>query len=577
MKYIIIGGVAGGATAAARIRRIDEKSDIILIEKRHHISYANCGLPYYLGNVITERKDLFVKTADDFQKRFNVQVMTETEALSIDSEKKSVKIRTPKGVEKDLTFDKLLLSPGAKPVKPKLKGIEMPGIFTLRNVGDTDQIKAYIGKCICKKECSNKKVVIVGAGFIGLEMAENLKNQGMDVSIVEMGSQIMNPVDFCMASFIQNHLIEKEVNLKLNEQVESFEYTSIDDCFPINVKLKSGNNLKADMVIFSIGVRPEISLIKNTDIKLGETGGIWVDQYLRTSVKDIFAVGDAVEFPHPITGRPWLNYLAGPANRQARIAATNMVRGCIDKYEGSIGTSIAKVFDLTVAVTGLIGRRLRELNIKYMATHTVSCSSASYYPDSNPMIIKLTYSPANGQLFGAQIVGRTGVDKRIDMFSMIIKKKGTVMDLMEIEQAYAPPYSSAKDPAAIAGYVATNAFTKEMPVLTWKKMFRELHGMGTIKNLRILDVRTPEEYKDNYIEGTENFPLDDLRDHLNELDKNQPILVFCKVGLRGYLALDILKGNGFKKVYNLTGGVTVYNSASKVWIKNKKHFEVVTQ
>ena len=572
MKYVIIGGVAGGATAAARMRRIDEKSEITLIEKRHHISYANCGLPYYLGNVIAERKELFVKTASEFQKRFNVKVMTETEALSIDAENKSIKIRTSKGDVKDLTYDKLLLSPGAKPVKPKLPGVGLSGIFTLRNVGDTDHIKAYINENIAKKKCPNKKAVIVGAGFIGLEMAENLMNQGLDVTIVEMAGQVMNPMDFCMASFIQSHLIEKGVHLKLNEQVQSFEPTLPDDCIPINIKLKSGNTIKTDMVILSIGVRPETSLTKNTDIKLGETGGIWVDQYLRTSVKDIFAVGDAVEFPHPITGRPWLNYLAGPANRQARIAATNMVRGCIDRYEGSICTAIAKVFDLTVAVSGLISKRLNQVDMKFMATHTVSSSNAGYYPGACQMIIKLTYSPDDGQLFGAQVIGKTGVDKRIDQFAMIIKRKGTVRDLMQIEQAYAPPFSSAKDSAAIAGYVATNAFTKEMPVLTWKKMFRQLHGLGAIKNLRILDVRTPEEYKENTIDGTENLPLEDLRDRLKELDPNQPTLVFCKVGLRGYLASNILRGNGFKEVYNLTGGITIYNSASKAWIDNKMHF-----
>lgn len=555
MKHIIIGGVAGGATAAARIRRIDEQAEITMIEKRHHISYANCGLPYYLGNVITERTNLFVKTAADFKTRFNVEVKIQTEVLSINSEDKTVLIQNPDGSKENLPYDKLLLSPGAIPVIPPLKGINLPGIFTLRNVADTDNIKEYI------EHEKVKRAVIVGAGFIGLEMAENFKNNGIDVTIVEMANQVMGPLDFSMAALVRENLLQNGVKLMLNEQVQSFEANQQNGQSEIKTNLLSGIDIYADMVILSIGVRPQTELAEKANIKLGVTKGIRVDKYLQTSIKDIYAVGDAIEYPHPITKEPWLNYLAGPANRQARVAATNMVRGNTDTYEGSIGTSIAKIFDQQVAVTGLVGKKLKQLNTKYKATATCSSSNADYYPGALKIAIKLTFSVPDGKLLGAQVVGQKGVDKRIDQLALLIKKGGTVQDLMEIEHAYAPPFSSAKDPIAIAGYVATNVLTGEMSILNWREMYASLHNNGNVKNLRILDVRTKEEVDEDPVPGTENIPLDELRDRLNELDTNQAILVYCLVGLRGYLAFRILQKNGFKEVYNLTGGMKIYKSA----------------
>lgn len=558
MKHVIIGGVAGGATAAARIRRIDEKAEITLIEKNHHISYANCGLPYYLGGVITERQKLFVKTAQDFKQRFNIDVKLQHEALSIDTKAKTILVRDAFGYEKILSYDKLLLSPGANPVKPPLKGIDLPGIFTLRSVGDTDQIKAYIEKH------EVKRAVVVGAGFIGMEMAENFKQKNIDVTVIEMANQVMGPLDFCMAALVQRSLKENGIHLMMNKQVCVFKSNNE----VLTLEFKSGEKMDTDLVILSIGVRPQTELAVQAGLKIGETGGIWVNQFLQTSDKDIYAVGDAIEFPHPITKKPWLNYLAGPANRQARLVATNMVRGNEQIYEGSIGTSIAKIFDLTAASTGFSSKVLRKLNIPFLASTTCSDSNAGYYPGASRMMIKMLYSPRDGRIYGAQIVGQKGVDKRIDQIALLIKLGGKVNDLMELEHAYAPPFSSAKDPIAIAGYVATNVLTKEMPILTWKDMYQSIHGEGKIKDLTIVDLRTVEEYENDTIEGTVNIPLDELRNRLDELNPNQPILVFCMVGRRGYLGQKILFGNGFKKVYNLTGGMKLYEPAVAAYEEN---------
>jgi NADPH-dependent 2,4-dienoyl-CoA reductase/sulfur reductase-like enzyme len=350
MKYAIIGGVAGGATAAARLRRIDEQAEIILLEKGKYISYANCGLPYYIGGVIAEREKLLVQTPASFGKRFRIDVRVENEVIAIDPEKKTLTIRKADGKEYEETYDKLLLSPGANPVKPPLEGIDSEGIFTLRNVEDTDRIKAYI------TDKQVKRAVVVGAGFIGLEMAENLHHAGVAVSVVEMGNQVMAPIDFSMAAPIHRHLIEKGVSLYLEEGVTRFRRTEEE----ITVFLKSGKTIPADMVLLSIGVRPATALAQQAGLELGETGGIRVDEHLETSVKDIYAVGDAIEYPHPLTGKPWLNYLANPANRQGRIVADNMALGNTTSYEGAIGTSIAKVFDMTVASTGLAAKRLKQ-------------------------------------------------------------------------------------------------------------------------------------------------------------------------------------------------------------------------
>ena len=426
MKYVIIGGVAGGATAAARLRRVDEMSEIILLEKGKYISYANCGLPYYIGGIIEERGKLLLQTPESFGRRFRIDVRVENEATAIDTEKRTVLIRRADGSEYEETYDKLLLSPGSTPVRPPLEGIDLDGIFTLRNVEDTDNIKRYI------TEKQVKRAVVVGAGFIGLEMAENLHHAGVAVSVVEMGNQVMAPIDYSMAAPIHQHLADKGVSLYLEEGVTGFSR----DENGLTAHLKSGKSIVADMVLLSIGVRPATALAKAAGIKTGETGGIWVDSYLQTSAKDVYAVGDAIEFPHPLTGKPWLNYLANPANRQGRIVADNMALGNSVKYEGAIGTSIAKVFDLTVASTGLAAKRLKQMEMDYRSSVTHSSSHAGYYPDALPLTLKLTFHPTTGKLYGAQCVGYEGVDKRIDQIAQLIKRGGTVYDLTLTEHTY---------------------------------------------------------------------------------------------------------------------------------------------
>ena len=548
MKIIIVGGVAGGATAAARIRRNTEKAEIILFEKGEHISYANCGLPYYIGGIIEEHERLFVQTPKAFGTRFNIDVRTHSEITAINLKQKEVIVRTADGKTYTESYDRLLLSPGASPVRPPLKGIDSEGIFTLRNVADTDRIKQYLGE----KEV--KRAVIVGGGFIGLEMAENLVHAGVEVSVVEMADQVMGPIDFSMASFVHEHLRRKGVKLYLGQAVEEFGRTDAG----LEVAFKSGIRLHVDMVLLSIGVRAETRLASEAGLKLGEMRGIYVNEYLQTSDENVYAVGDAIEFPHPITGKPWLNFLAGPANRQARIVADNIVFGNRVKYEGSIGTSIAKVFDLTVASTGLPAKRLKQMGIEYLASTTHSASHASYYPGASQMSIKITFSPKDGKLYGAQIVGCDGVDKRIDEFALIIKQGGTVYDLTRIEQAYAPPFSSAKDPVAIAGYVAGNILSGKMTPLYW----RELKD-ADLSGVTLVDVRTKNEFELGAIPGAINLPLDELRGRMDEISRDKPVWIYCGVGLRGYLASNILKDNGFKEVRNLSGGIKTYKAATK--------------
>ena len=546
MKIIIIGGVAGGATTAARIRRVDETAEIILLEKGKHISYANCGLPYYIGGVIEEREKLFVQTPEAFSTRFRVDVRTENEVIFIDRKKKTVTVRQSSEDTYEESYDKLLISTGASPVRPPLPGIDLPGIFTLRNVTDTDRIKEYINSH------SPRKAVVVGAGFIGLEMAENLHAQGAKVSIVEMGNQVMAPIDFSMASLVHQHLMDKGVNLYLEQAVASFEREGKG----LKVTFKNGQSISADIVILSIGVRPETSLARAAELTIGPAGGIAVNDYLQTSDEAIYAIGDAIEYRHPITGKPWLNYLAGPANRQGRIVADNIL-GAKIPYEGSIGTSIAKVFDMTVASTGLPGKRLRLEGIDYMSSTIHPASHAGYYPDAMPMSIKITFDKQTGRLYGGQIVGYDGVDKRIDGLALVIKHQGTVYDLMKVEQAYAPPFSSAKDPVAIAGYVAEDMITDKTNPVYW----RELRDIE-MENKFLLDVRTQDEFALGSLPGAVNIPLDELRDRMSELPKDRMIYTFCAVGLRGYLAYRILTQHGFDKVRNLSGGLKTYRAAT---------------
>jgi NADPH-dependent 2,4-dienoyl-CoA reductase/sulfur reductase-like enzyme/peroxiredoxin family protein/rhodanese-related sulfurtransferase/TusA-related sulfurtransferase len=547
MKHVIIGGVAGGATAAARIRRADESAKILILEKGKHISYANCGLPYYIGGVITERENLLLQTPQSFGKRFEVDVRTGSEVVSVDTLGKTVLVQRSDGSEYTENYDKLLFSPGATPVTPTLEGINLDGIFTLRNVDDTDRIKNYI------TTHEVRKAVVVGAGFIGLEMAENLYHAGAEVAVVEMSNQVMAPIDFSLAAQVHQHLLQKGVALNLEQGVERFSRSGEK----LAVHLNNGEIIHSDIVILSIGVRPETKLARKAGLLIGETGGIQVDEYLETSAKDVYAVGDAIEFPHPLTGKPWLNYLANPANRQGRIVADNMVSGKTTRYEGAIGTSIAKVFDLTVASTGLAGKRLSQLEIPFRSSWTHSGSHAGYYPGALPLSLKLTFDPKTGKLYGGQCVGYDGVDKRIDQIALVIKKGGTIYDLTQLEHAYAPPFSSAKDPVAIAGYVAKNIVSGDMPVITWREMLR-----ADRQEVVIVDVRTRDEFSMGCIPGAINIPLDEIRSRLTEIPTGKPLLLYCAIGLRGYLAARILMGRGYPDVRNLSGGYKTYSIAT---------------
>lgn len=549
MKHLIVGGVAGGATAAARIRRADETAEIILFERGKYISFANCGLPYYIGGTIARRGQLFVQTPEGFGRRFAVDVRTESEVTAIDPRAKTVTVRRADGTTYAETYDKLLLSPGANPVRPPLPGIDLEGIFTLRNVEDTDRIKNYM------ESHTVRRAVVVGAGFIGLEMAENLHQAGAQVAVVEMGNQVMAPVDYSVAAHLHAHLAQKGVALYLERRVEGFERGEQGG---VAVLLEGGERLEADLVMLSIGVRPETTLAREAGLALGETGGIRVDEYLRTSQPDIYAVGDAIEYPHPLTGKPYLNYLANPANRQGRIVADNMVYGDTTPYEGAVGTAIAKVFDMTVATTGLPAKRLRQMGIPYASSTTHSASHAGYYPGATMMTLKLTFDPASGRLYGAQCVGYDGVDKRIDQLALAIKRGATVQELTALEQAYAPPFSSAKDPVAIAAYTASNILSGAMPAVGW----RDAQAAAADGSMYLIDVRTPAEFAGGSIPGAVNIPLDDLRERLDEVPADRPVLIFCAIGLRGYLATRILLGRGYTNIRNLSGGLRTYALAT---------------
>lgn len=543
MKYIIIGGVAGGATTAARLRRLDEKAEIIMIEKGEYISYANCGLPYYIGNVIKERSKLLVQTVASFSQRFNIDVRVLQEAIAIDRTAKTVTVKkVSDGSISYLEYDKLILSVGAAPFVPFTEGITSDKVFTLRNVDDTDKIKEYISA----KQV--KSVTIVGAGFIGLEMAENLHHLGIAVTIVEIGNQILAPADITIAKMALNHIREKGVNVMLNTAIVNYENSSDK----IVAKTAAGEQIVADMVLLSIGVRPDTKFLENVGIELGNNKGIIVNEYLQTSDKDIYAVGDAIEFENPLTKLKMPTYLAGPANKQGRICADNIVLGNTRKYNGSINTAILKLFDLTVAVTGVASKNLQKVNIAHQLSFTHSASHASYYPDSSQLTIQLNFDSTNGQLYGAQIIGKDGVDKRIDVLSSLIQNQKSVYDLMEYEQAYAPPFSSAKDPVNMAGFVAENIISQRMPIIQW-------YEIATIREVQLIDVRTKAENERGAIQNAINISVDDLRNRLSELDKNKPIIVYCQVGIRGYIAQQILLQNGFENVRNLSGGYYLYH------------------
>lgn len=545
MKYIIVGAVAGGASTAARLRRLDEHAEIIIFEKGEYISYANCGLPYYIGDVIKDRNKLFVQTAAAFNQRFNIDVRVTTEVTAIDPANKTVTaVEQSTGRVYKEAYDKLVLSPGAEPVRPPLPGINSDGIFTLRNVKDTDYIKAHVQK----KQV--KKAIVIGAGFIGLEMAENFRDLGLEVTIIEMINQVMAPVDYPVAALVQQHIRSKGVDLRLNTAVTGF--TKIGE--QIDVALNNGEVLTADMVILSIGVRPDTRLAVQAGLKIGTARGIWVNEFLQTSDPAIYAVGDAIEFENPITHQSMITYLAGPANKQGRICANNIVEGNVQSYKGSINTAIVKVFDMTVGTAGTASKHLQAAGIEHVVSTIHSGSHAGYYPGAKQMTIQIAFTPKDGRLLSAQIAGYDGVDKRLDILSSFIKQGKTIYELIEFEHAYAPPYSSAKDPVNMAGFVAENILLKRLKLFYWNEI--EHFDSDDI----LIDVRTQQEFESGSISSAINIPLDEIRNRLTEFPKDKNIRIYCEAGLRGYLAQRILKQSGLKKVSNLSGGYKLWNN-----------------
>lgn len=545
MKVVIIGGVAGGATAAARIRRLDEKAQIIVFERSGYISYANCGLPYYIGDVITNPEELTLQTPESFWDRFQVDMRAKHEVLEIYPDKKTVEVRNlTTGEVFEESYDKLLISTGAKPTQPNLPGIDSDKIFTLRTVEDTFRIKEYI------KLNHPKSVVLAGGGFIGLEMAENLRELGLDVTIVQRPKQLMSPFDPDMASFIHNEMRKHDVKLKLGYSVEGFEEN--DD--GIDVLLKEEEPLHADMVVLAIGVMPDTRLVQHLDMELGIKGSIVVNDRMETSIPDIFAVGDAVQVKHFVTGQDALISLAGPANKQGRIAADNICGGD-SRYHGSQGSSVIKVFDMTAAVTGVNETNAKRTGIQVDKVILSPMSHAGYYPGGKVMTMKVLFEKETYRLLGAQIVGYGGVDKRIDVLATAIRAGMKATELKELDLAYAPPYSSAKDPVNMAGFMIDNIANGV--VKQW--YLEDADQLPRDGSVTLLDTRSHGEYKWGHIDGFVNIPVDELREHLDEIDKDKPVYVICQSGLRSYIATRILSGNGYD-CYNFAGGFRFYDA-----------------
>lgn len=555
MKVVIIGGVAGGATAAARIRRLDEQAEIIVFERSGFISYANCGLPYYIGGTIEDEKDLTLQTPDSFWKRFRVKMVVHHEVISIHPERKSV---TVKNLETGTVFteryDKLLLSPGAKPIKPNLDGADSDMIFTLRTVEDTLKIKKYINTH------QPESAVVVGGGFIGIEAAENLRNLGINVTLVEAAEQLMNPFDGDMASFIHAEMRKNGINLMLNTMVEGFSETD----HGIDVKIKNASAIHTDMVVMAIGVLPETTLAKEAGLELGIKGSIVVNHRMETSVPDIYAVGDAVQIRNFVTDTDTLLSLAGPANKQGRIAADNICGGD-SHYTGGQGSSVIKIFDMTAAATGISEKTAKALDIAADKVILSPMSHAGYYPGGRVMTLKVLFEKDTYRLLGAQIVGFEGVDKRIDVLATAIRAGMKAYELTELDLAYAPPYSSAKDPVNMAGYIIENI--KNGIVKQW--YYENDKTLPRDGSVTLLDTRTSLEYSRGHVEGFVNLPVDELRERIKELDKSKPVYVICQSGLRSYIASRILIGNDFD-AYNFAGGFRFYAAVHNDKALNKK-------
>lgn len=544
MKILIVGGVAGGATAATRLRRLSEENEVIIFEKGQYVSFANCGLPYHISGTIDKRDALLLQTPESLKERYNLDVRVFTEVLSIYTDDKKVSVKNLQTGEIYLeSYDKLLLSPGAEPIKPPFEGIDSDKIYTLRNIPDMDKIVS--------KTKNAQDFVVVGGGFIGLEVAENLIEAGKSVKLVELGNQVMAPVDFDIASFVHEKAKQKGLELLLNVGVEKFN----DKGESIEVFLNNGISVETDAVILAIGVKPETKLAIEAGLEIGETRGILVNEFMQTSNPDIYAVGDAIEVAHYINNKKVLIPLAWPANRQGRIVADNIVLGNQYKYTGSLGSSILKFFELSVASTGLNEKTLKKFGIPYKTAIVTRGHHAGYYPGAKNMVLKVIFDE-NGKIFGAQAVGEAGVDKRIDVIATAIKGNLTVYDLPEIEITYAPPFNSAKDPVNIAGYAAENILKGDLEMVNYDEFWDFVKENDAV----ILDVRTSKEFSGGAIEGAININVDDLRANLEKLDKNKTYAIYCQVGLRGYLANRIMRNNGFRAV-NLNGG---YNLWSKV-------------
>ncbi len=549
-KVLIIGGVAGGASTAARLRRQDEKAEIIMFEKGEYISFANCGLPYYVGGSISEREDLLLQSPRAMKARFNIDVRVFSEVTKINREEKTVEVYNH--FTKDAYvegYDVLVISTGSSPIRPNISGIDSPNVFSLWNVPDVDKIKNY---CLDKKP---KNAVVVGGGFIGVEMAENLYDLGLNVSVVDMQDQILAPIDFEMAQILHQHINAKGVSLYLKDGVSEFIYKD----GITTVCLSSGKTLEADIVIFAIGIRPNSSLAKECGLSLNERGGIVVDEHLKTSDENIYAIGDVIEVIDFIDKEnKTMIPLAGPANKQGRICADN-ISGKKTAYKGTQGTSVVKVFDMTVANTGKNEKQLAREGKVYGKDYFVSLvlpkSHASYYPDAMGMTLKVIFDK-DGKVLGAQNVGFKGVEKRIDVIATTIRFGGTIFDLEELELAYAPPYSSAKDPVNMAGFVAENILNGEVKPL----LAREIADVVSDNNVVILDVREALEVSHGMIEGASHISVNKLRENLEGMDKSKKYVIYCAVGMRGYIASRIMMQNGFSEVYNLLGGFSHYKS-----------------
>ena len=539
-KILIVGGVAGGMSAATRLRRLQEKAEIIVFEKGPYVSFANCGLPYYVGGEIEERENLIVQSSKALQKRFNLDVRENSEVTAIDSKEKKITVLS-NGKSYFESYDKLILSPGAKPFVPQIKGLDLANnVFTLRNIPDVDKIMAQL------KEKAPKKATIIGAGFIGIEMAENLAKRGIAVTIVEKAPHVLPTLDREMAAYVNEELIKNNVSVMTNTGAVEFKDKQI--------LLDNGESLLSDLTILSVGIQPETSLAKMADIKLGLRNAILVDEHYETSVKDIYAVGDAIVVKDQL-GHDALISLASPANRQGRQVA-DIISGLPVENRGSLGTAIVRVFDLQVASTGLSESQLQSLNLKHKIVHVTANNHAGYYPGATSIVLKLIFEPESGEIFGAQALGKEGVDKRIDILSTAIKAKLTVFDLPELEFTYAPPFGSAKDPVNMAGYAAMNIILGQSENIQWHELADEL-----AKGKVLLDVRNPAELIKGKFKNSQNIPLDELRERLNELDKKIQYIVSCQSGLRSYNAERILKQEGYQ-VKNLDGAFSLYSKVT---------------